>query len=508
MAAVAFVAVLFVVWRTGVLAAHGDPVGVDIGNVLRIARSWQGGVDVDDVVYPPIVPLLAWSAQAVVGTAWAAHLLQGLASVAPALGVWAVSRWFRGPAVAAAAGLAVGVATGTSAAAAWGGVPQLLGLGLLPGVVLAADRWVRAPDRRRALVWGGGLLLVMMISTLVAGAAVVASVVTIVVTVLVGVDRSVGSRLAALLRSVGWALAPPALAIPWYVDVARVQSLPDGRSTELRGTAALTVVLGPPAWLWWGVAAAAIIATAAALRRDQAGSTVAIGLLAAALVGLLIGEVRAAYVVPTALATALALTWPVGSVDRPTTERKRDARASLARAAVAWSLVAWMVVLAPSRFGDQVVSYGRFTPDGTLRAARWLADRAVVGDRVVAAPVDGVPTGWWIEAEGVDAWVAARAEWLFFPGERRTAAVAEELLSAASWPDGGALERLEACGVDWVVLPAAWGGVDEDALDRAVAAGRVRIAFDDGVTTVLAVGGSAANAESDVTVPAWVCPIS
>jgi hypothetical protein len=492
---VAVAAVALAAWRVIVLSRNGDPVGVDIGNLLRVVESWRGTVDIDDVVYPPAVPLLAWCVRGLVGTAWTAHLMQGIASVAPALGVWAACRRTSGPAASAAAGLAVVAAVGTSAAAAWGGVPQLLGLGLLPTVVVAADRWARAPVRSLALRWGGWMLTMMLISTIVAGAAIVASAITMLTVVIVDTDRSIAARLAAMARTGPWAVAPLVLAAPWYVPILRAQSLPEGRSTAVSGTEALVVVLGSPGWLWWGVSAAAVIVTAQVLRVDRPGAAVATGLLLAGVVGLTIGEVRAAYVVPTALAIALA------AAVRP------DHRAPIG-AAAAWVVVAWMVAVAPARFDDEVSVYARYTPDGTLTAARWLDDQVAIADRVVAAPVDGVPTGWWVEAEGVDAWVAARAEWLFFPDERRTAGVAEGLLSAQGWPDPASLDALVSCSVDWVVLPDAWGGVDQAALARAVADGRVTIAFDGAATTILAIEPLTLNAERGLTTPSEACPIS
>ena len=511
--AVVGLGVCLAVWRVVVLSRHGDPVGVDIGNLLRVAESWWGAVDVDDVVYPPIVPLFAWCLRALIGTAWTAHVLQGVASVAPAVGVWTVCRRHTGPVAAAAAALGVTAAVGTSAAAAWGGVPQLLGLGLLPAVVVAAERWTRRPTRRAALVWGAWLTATMSISTVVTGAAVVASAATGLTVVLVDTDRSVRARIVGLVRTGGWAVLPILLTAPWYVPILRAQSLPEGRSTAVRGTDALLVVLGPPAWLWWALLAAAVIVTARVLRSDRPGAAVATGLLLAAFVGLAIGEVRAAYVVPTAMAVALAPLasafagdvraggWPGAAV----AAGRRDRRAAAGAVVAAAAVVVWMVAVAPARFDDEVARYGRYTPDGTLLAASWLHDHVGEGDRVVAAPVDGVPTGWWVEAEGVDAWVAARAEWLFFPEERRTAAVAERLLSAEAWPDGTSIDALTGCSVDWVVLPDAWGGVDDAALLRAVATGRVAVAYDDGTTTILRM---TATAEGDLTTPSVGCPIS
>ncbi|MCX6521148.1 MAG: hypothetical protein NTZ21_10835 [Actinobacteria bacterium] len=512
-AAVVGLGICLAVWRVVVLSRHGDPVGVDIGNLLRVAESWWGAVDVDDVVYPPIVPLFAWCVRALIGTAWTAHLLQGVASVAPAVGVWTVCRRHTGPVAAAAAALGVTAAVGTSAAAAWGGVPQLLGLGLLPSVVVAAERWTRRPTRRAALVWGAWLTATMLISTIVTGAAVVASAATGLTVVLVDTDRSVGARIVAIVRTGVWAVLPILLTAPWYVPILRAQSLPEGRSTAVRGTDALLVVLGPPAWLWWALLAAAVIVTARVLRSDRPGAAVATGLLLAAFVGLAIGEVRAAYVVPTAMAIALAplasaFAGDVRAGDRPgaaVAAGRRDRRAAAVAGVAAGVVVVCMAAVTPARFDDEVARYGRYTPDGTLLAASWLHDHVVEGDRVVAAPVDGVPTGWWVEAEGVDAWVAARAEWLFFPEERRTAAVAELLLSAGAWPDDTSLDALTGCSVDWVVLPDAWGGVDDAALVRAVATGRIAVAYDDGTTTILRV---AATAEGDLTTPSVGCPIS
>ena len=51
---------------------------------------------------------------------------------------------------------------------------------------------------------------------------------------------------------------PLLLTVPWYVPILRAQSLPEGRSTAVRGTDALVVVLGSPAWLWWALLAAAV----------------------------------------------------------------------------------------------------------------------------------------------------------------------------------------------------------------------------------------------------------
>jgi hypothetical protein len=494
-AAVVGLGVCLAVWRVVVLSRHGDPVGVDIGNLLRVAESWWGAVDVDDVVYPPIVPLFAWCLRTLIGTAWTAHVLQGVASVAPALGVWTVCRRHTGPFAAAAAAAGVAAAVGTSAAAAWGGVPQLLGLGLLP-------------TRRAALVWGAWLTLTMLVSTVVTGAAVVASAITGLTVVLVDTDRSVGARIVAIARTGVWTVLPVLLTAPWYVPILRAQSLPEGRSTAVRGTEALLVVLGPPAWLWWALLAAAVLVTARTLRSDQPGAAVATGLLLAALVGLAIGEVRAAYVVPTAMAIALAPLATVFAGDGRTrggSQGSTDKRAVAMAAGAGWAVVVWMAAVAPARFDDEVARYSRYTPDGTLLAATWLHDHVAEGDRVVAAPVDGVPTGWWVEAEGVDAWVAARAEWLFFPEERRTAAVAERLLSADAWPDDTSIDALTGCSVDWVVLPDAWRGVDDAALARAVATGRVAVAYDDGTTTILRV---TATAEGDLTTPSVGCPIS
>ncbi len=518
--AVAAVGVCLAAWRVVVLSRHGDPVGVDIGNLLRVAGSWWGAVDVDDVVYPPVAPLLAWCLRSLIGTAWTAHLLQGIASVAPAVGVWTVCRRHCGPATTAAVSLGVAAAVGTSAAAAWGGVPQLLGLGLLPSVVVAAERWTRRPTGRAALVWGAWMTGTMLVSTVVTGAAVVASVVVGVIVVLVDTDRPVGARLAGIARTGAWAVLPLLLTIPWYVPILRAQSLPEGRSTAVRGTDALVVVLGSPAWLWWALLAGAVLVTARMLRDDRPGAVVAAGLLLAAFVGLAIGEVRAAYVVPTAMAVALAPLTTAWAGDGRSRPGPGPDRRGLAAACVGWTVVLWMVAVAPARFDDEVGVFGRYTPDGTLRAASWLHDHVAPGDRVVAAPVDGVPTGWWVEAEGVDAWVAARAEWLFFPEERRTAALAERLLSAGAWPDTASLDGLASCSVDWVVLPDAWGGVDDAALVRAVDTGRVTVAFDDDTTTILAVTPAVtpsvtpagtrdvATAQSDVTTPSAACPIS
>jgi len=225
-------------WRMLLLVRGGEPVGVDMANWLRLFRAWSGGVDVDDVLVPPLVPLLNGLADLALGTRWASWLVAALASVAPALGVWIVARR-RAPAwVAAVAALSLALVHPTATAFAWGGAPQLLGLGLAP-IALAAT--VRATERPSGRTWsqaGAAVLAVAMTSTLITTLLTVALGVALMIAL---AERGVG-----VLRGVGWAVLVGLPAVALYVPILLRMSLYEQRATAVAGEVALRASVGQP----------------------------------------------------------------------------------------------------------------------------------------------------------------------------------------------------------------------------------------------------------------------
>lgn len=181
---------------------------------------------------------------------------------------------------------------------------------------------------------------------------------------------------------------------------------------------------------------------------------------------------------------------PTGAAPALSVARSSGDRVAAAQRWASVPLVVGVVIVAafaPSHLDEQISYYSRFTPEGTIAATEWLAARADEDDVVLAAPVEGVPTGWWVEAAGVDAWVASRPDWIFFPGERNEARLAAELLSGAGWPSETSIAALRDCGVTWLYLPTGWGGIDADALALATSVGDLEVAFDGPGATIVRV---------------------
>ncbi len=490
---------LIVIWRLVALSRHGDPVGVDIGNWVRIGRSWLGGVDVNDAVYPPIVPAVATGVDALIGQLWTSRLLQALAGAAPGLGVWIVLRTRVRAGWAIGASLVVAVAAPVSAAVAWGGVPQLLGLGLFPVAVDRVRRWAGEPTLARA--WRAGLVLVAtgLVSTLMFGLSVLAAL-------MAGALAAAGRRgLPVERRRWGQGLAVMgatlALLLPWYVPILLRQRLPNDRVSSLRGGSAIDDVLGWPIAVW---ALLAVLSLIGVLIARAAGGTwwaTTAACWGTAVVAVAATETRLLYVVPSCVAIGVGSIGahrsggPSASSRSPGAEvparwiDRRDRVAAVQR----WSAgplliaVAIVAVVAPSRLDEQIEYYERFTPEGTIAATEWLAGRVGADELVLSAPVEGVPTGWWVEAAGVDAWVASRPDWIFFPEERAEAGRAAALLSGVGWPNDVAIAALRACGVTWLYLPSGWGGIDAGALGRAAAAGDLEVVFEGPGATIVRV---------------------
>jgi hypothetical protein len=452
-------------WRLLLLARDGEPVGVDMANWLRIFRSWGGDVTVDDVLVPPLVPLLTGLADLALGTRWASWLVPSLASVAPAVGVWVVARR-RAPAhIAALGALGLALVHPTATAFAWGGVPQLLGLGLAPIALAATVRATERPARRTWAQAGALFLAVAMTSTLITTLLVVALGVAVLV--------ALTERGVAVLRGAGWAalVALPAAAL--YVPILLRMSLYSQRATAVTGEVALRSSVGQPLVLWVGLLA--IAAAVPLLLEAGRERTSTAALVTAAVVGLWLGDVRFAALVPTA--TVLAMTSLAAAAWRGTGLRALPfgGSATGARIVVAVQLAALLVLASAGMRTQpaQVEFYAQLVPPGILEDAA-LIDAIERGDAAVAvASVAGAPTGWWLEAVGIDALVASRPDWLAFPEERRVAALTVALFSAPAWPTPTTAAEACALGAPWLYVPHVWRGIDPSALARELAARRL-----------------------------------
>src|SRR5207249_2447342 len=141
----AFVGIIGVVslirWR--LLRDTPYPTGLDGGNWLAYGHAIFGEhIRSSSLVYPPVVPVLAVASERLFGSFEGLRTLAFIAAAAPAAGfyvllyVWGL-KWRAAP---LAGFLAASAATGDPMA--WGGYPQLIGLGMLPLFVVALERFL------------------------------------------------------------------------------------------------------------------------------------------------------------------------------------------------------------------------------------------------------------------------------------------------------------------------------------------------------------------------------
>lgn len=433
-----------VLWRLALLAEHVEPVGVDVANWVRTYRSWWGTVDIDDVVIPPLAPTVAGITNEVLSLRWTSHLLMSVASVAPAIGAWIVIRNRSSAVLGCAAVAAIAMASSTTAAMAWGGLPQLLGLGML---VVFADRmndFADEPTRRSAIVAGVWLAVLAATSSLVlvAGVLIAGSMFAVTIT-------RHGHTAASCL---GWIALPSLPLVPLYVVMLSRVSIPEGAVTGVGPRVALDTVLGSAEWLW---ALLLAVGGFAALHRSMTGDgrgrrLLPLALLGGAAVPVAFGELRFAYVLPMAIVVAVVLL--LEGAEAPP------------RIIAVLALIA-LTLTGPNSQTSSIAYYAQLVPDGVGTGIDWLG-RAVGRDELVlVAPVNGAPFGWTVEAAGTDALVASRDDWLFFPEERAASDRAVHLLSGDPWPTEDDLARIHAQGIGWVFVPVAWGGHDDRSVD-------------------------------------------
>ena len=454
------------VFRTVVIGIHGEPSGLDFGNWLMLGHQALGHPlpDAAHVTYPPVVPVLAVAFVNLFGVVWGTALLAGLSSVAPALGVYLAARLFQvgWPAVPGVVLLAATSSSGE--AAAWGGVPQLLGLGLT-ALALGLAQQLLAGERRwtTAAALGATLLALGGTSHLILAQAAAALAGLIVIAALVRRDRF--GRGSWSGRN-GWiavgtiAAAPLALLIPLYAKLLGTvgQSFVSQGSGSTRSPAnefvqALSVIYRDVPWLW----KPALVLTAATpillIRTLPRSPMVAItaALIASLSAGaFLSGQDRLVYLAPVAVAFALPQ-WLVLA------RRPRSVRWITIVVIIA---VGWMSFRGLEFFPAQRAFYGANQPSGTVAGLDWLRTHTPPDALVAVAPINGAAFGWWVQGYSQrSALVGSEDRWLNFPDER---ARAHEVITLLSDPDPLApavLTQARSLGVSYLVLPWAWGGV-------------------------------------------------
>jgi hypothetical protein len=398
------------------------PPGADGGNWIAIGHSLvdQAGMP-GGVVYPPAVPALALAADLLGKPIEGLKLIATVSSVVPAAGCYAASRlcgvgW---SALLPAAFLAVASSIGE--AAAWGGYPQLIGLGLMAVALALFDRSLRTWRPGWAALCGLAFAATLATSHLIAAVAALAALLLVCTHLVL---RTVQRPSPSVLFAVTGLVLVPSLPLI-FVYVPLLQAVYQIHGTRGSAPANATIAMRDfPSYLyrelrafWYG---AQFVGAAAPLlylaRRNTKLWPMATSMLAATGVLLVaLHEQRFGYVAP--LAAMLGLAAWLHALRTSIRPGIRVGAAVLALALV--PVLVYQSLAGYHWFRVQTSYYQVLTPDW-VGALRYLRDQTQ-SDAVVAVSSNGRldPTGWWVQGLGRrQALIDTDLGWLNFPDER------------------------------------------------------------------------------------------
>lgn len=499
-------------YRAVVIGSHGEPSGLDFGNWLTLGYQILGHPIAGSAAgsYPPIVPVLTVVMTKVFGVVWGTALIAGLAGTAPGIGVYAACRLFGARWTAALAAVLLAATSSSGEAAAWGGIPQLIGLGLTAAVLALAQRTLM--DRRwQSALWLGLLILVLAATSQLVLAQAAAALVVLAFLRAAVAPGTMGR--GTWLAKNGWlslsvlAVGPSLLLVPLYLKL-----LPTlGSSVANPGSAssgppfaefvqAMSVVYRDVPWLWKPALLLTLLTPVMLIIKRYRNrpllaiaSALDLSLIAS---GIVSSQDRLVYLAP--IGVGFAMVWwlslvPWGRRQTVTWRAGHDISVPAGSTVAIGVLAAAAVALAAWRglafFPIQRAFYGANQPPGTLAGLDWVREHTPSNALIAVAPVNGGPFGWWVEGYARrDALVGSELEWLYFPQER---ARAKEVVSLLSEPDPLApavLARARKLDIQYLLLPWNWGGLlpADLAVYRSLHPGSV--VFDNAAMVVIQVG--------------------
>ena len=452
--------------RLFVLVHPRAPAGIDSGNWLALGHDMVGPQQRSgSIVYPPLVPLAVITSVRALGLTLGVGVVTVVAALLPGVGIYVVLRLegqgWRAPVLA---GLIVtGLATGE--AAAWGGFPQLIGLGLLPLFLWCLDRHVS----------GGGVGSIAGASVLFALLSATSHFITIlaacsaVVLVVIRVVQNRRAEPVVLRRALLGSLLVPLLSLP-FLPVYRTlltASLGNGGGVDplQLDTANLLANLDflyRDFALFWRLALTLALVTPIVLshrRRTRLWALTTSMLAGTMAVALVTREPRTLYALPLPAMLAIAA-WMTEVSGHPHLGRLRKGLDGLLIGALAIQSV-----LGLHFFRLQRDYYGVVSPE-TVGAFDWLDDNTA-SDATIAVTTGAhdLILGWWVEgAVGRRTVFDAESHWLTFEDERVRARSALALFSTP-FPNEDSLPTARAKGIRYILVAKTWRGYSAPAME-------------------------------------------
>ena len=485
-AAFAVVVVSAVAWRLHALEATGGVSGMDWADMLWMGHAYLGHrVGSASITYPPLVPLLSTAAAAIFGVVRGFALLGAIGSVLPALGVYMALRTLKAPWRVGLVCVLLVIASSSSEQAAWGGLPELLGFGLLPGLLVALAKAAELPSRGRLITFGSCLFLLAATSHLVLAEAAEAVVALAVLTVIAG-DATVRR---ATVRSSGpiiLSALPTLVFVPLYLHLASTLTLGAAiqRSGAMPLLAKFDYVFREDRAFWMVVLVAALAALALAISgrspgavfRASAALTVS---TAAAALGL--ADVRFFYLVPLAATMGAAASFSA-------LPARRGSSGFIAAACVLSVLVVANLSIAARNavalLPRQVAFYTALSaPRPVIAAAEWIKTHLSPSATVAVSSVSGSPVGWWVDGLAERTTLTeANVQFLYFPAQRKQSVEAAAIF-AQPFPNRTSFAMARRDHVTYLLVLRPSAGV------RAFARSHPALSvFSDGDAVILATG--------------------
>jgi hypothetical protein len=449
--------VTFIRWR---LQQTPYPTGLDGGNWLALGHAILGEhIRSASIVYAPVVPLMAVAAERLFGTYGGVQALALTASAVPAVGAYVLfSVWGLRWRAVVLAGL-IASSAGTGEAMAWGGYPQLIGLGILPLFVVSLEAFLATRNLWTALPPALLLLAALATSDFVGPMTALVGLLYLVARYSGLVKKGEGNSLRHVVFGVGLSIVVALPVAPLYVGL--VPGIAANERLKLAPQPSLSYALEfigsvgrdlPTFWI-----AALVIAIVAPLTL-LAKNRHRLALLSAAIllpsIATLVGggEDRFAYFVSLGVVAGLGAWWELA--ERLPTWSRHSLNAAL--------LTCLLIdVLVGTQVYEQQRSYYAVLNPGLVQGLTRLA--AITGPREVIA-VSPAPhdweLGWWVEgAAHRPAIYAGNPIWLNYTDEKIRNAIANRMFAETSFED---TERdAREAGAAYLFVDKEWSGYEQ-----------------------------------------------
>ena len=455
-----------------VLAAGDAPATIDSGNWLSFAQSFFGDSPRDSsITYPPVVPALVEIATNWLGVINGVALVGALTAVAPALGLNMALRMAGVNGIRLLPVLLLLAAGSVGEAAAWGGFPQLLAMGLLPITMMAGLRYLDDPTRKTALQVGGLLLLMLATSHFVAVVALFGMIGIVEVDTIA--QRRITLRKPHFVNA-GWIALPSLFMTPIYIRLVDAVVLNPNEFAELDNLSwgnvlgRLDNLYGEFPALWQVIIPLAVATPFLLWSSRLTASWRLTSALLVALVNLLLltQESRYLYFAPLLAVAALGVWVQNLTEDEPWKGQKQPTRiAYLAGAGGLAAVVVYQMAVGLGRFEEQRDFYAILSED--LVVAIEVADSVVDAEGgVIALPsLNDAPLGWWVEAlTNNEVVYGSPLRWLNFGDEVERAGRANQIFHP-TFPDRHTLGLLEASDIRVLIIPRRWAWFDTETVN-------------------------------------------